>query len=428
MRIILLLLFLSQSLLVSGQLNAVLIDTTSSIACKKDLNTEYIKKFELVNKNIVASSTSEKSIIKEISGETQKDFLEAIDNNNFSCDSNLNSYLQKLFSEILTKNKINPEGYKILLSKDSSVNARNWGDGIVVLNFGLFLAVENEDELMFVISHEIGHQCLNHVKLGMERYAKLYTSNDIAQKTKEIQKQKFGKATKANDLLKNLMYENYSQHRKKEIEADSLGLSLYIKTLRNPKAAITLLEKLDVSDTEKDSLTFDDYKSIFEQKGFKIKEKYFQQEESLFKKYDGEKRIEADSLKTHPDCATRILLIKKYLNNTFKENISKSDEFEQIKKNSINQNLLNLYTEKSFGISLYETLKLYKNDKENTFYKNIILLNLWEIQKSRTNYTINRYVPSYNNKHNTASFNRFVSFVNNMKISDFDILLTNFKL
>lgn len=428
MRIILLLLFLSQSLLVSGQLNAVLIDTTSSIACKKDLNTEYIKKFELVNKNIVASSTSEKSIIKEISGETQKDFLEAIDNNNFSCDSNLNSYLQKLFSEILTKNKINPEGYKILLSKDSSVNARNWGDGIVVLNFGLFLAVENEDELMFVISHEIGHQCLNHVKLGMERYAKLYTSNDIAQKTKEIQKQKFGKATKANDLLKNLMYQNYSQHRKKEIEADSLGLSLYIKTLRNPKAAITLLEKLDVSDTEKDSLTFDDYKSIFEQKGFKIKEKYFQQEESLFKKYDGEKRIEADSLKTHPDCATRILLIKKYLNNTFKENISKSDEFEQIKKNSINQNLLNLYTEKSFGISLYETLKLYKNDKENTFYKNIILLNLWEIQKSRTNYTINRYVPSYNNKHNTASFNRFVSFVNNMKISDFDILLTNFKL
>ena len=428
MRIILLLLFLSQSLLVSGQLNAVLIDTTSSIACKKDLNTEYIKKFELVNKNIVASSTSEKSIIKEISGETQKDFLEAIDNNNFSCDSNLNSYLQKLFSEILTKNKINPEGYKILLSKDSSVNARNWGDGIVVINFGLFLAVENEDELMFVISHEIGHQCLNHVKLGMERYAKLYTSNDIAQKTKEIQKQKFGKATKANDLLKKLMYQNYSQHRKKEIEADSLGLSLYIKTLRNPKAAITLLEKLDVSDTEKDSLTVADYKSIFEQNGFKVKEKYFEQEESLFIQYDGEKRIETDSLKSHPDCAARIQLIKKYLNNTFKGNETKSTGFDQIKKNSITQNLLNLYSEKSYGESLYETLKLYKNDKENTSYKNIILLNLWEIQKSRTNYTINRYVPSYNNKHNTASFNRFVSFVNNMKISDFDILLTNFKL
>lgn len=398
------------------------------MACKKDLKMEYTKKFELVNKNMVASSSSEKSIIKEISGETQKDFLKAIDNNNFLCDPNLNSYLQKLFSEILTKNQINPELYKILLSKDSSVNARNWGDGIVVLNYGLFLAVENEDELMFVISHEIGHQCLNHVKLGTERYAKLYTSKDIAQKTKEIQNQKYGKATKANDLLKNLMYQNYSQHRKKEIAADSLGLALYMKTSRNPKAAITLLEKLDVSDTEKDSLTIADYKSLFEQNGFKVKEKYFVQEESLFQKYDSEKRIEVDSLKTHPDCATRIVLLKKYVNNTFKETVSKSEEFGQIKKNSINQNLINLYTEKSFGISLYETLKVYKNDKENTFYKNIIFLNLVEIQKSRANYTINRYVPSYDNKNNTASLNRFVSFINNLKISDFDILLTNFKL
>lgn len=427
MRILLLLLFLSKSFLASGQLNAVLTDTTSAIACSKDLKNEYTRKFEIINKNIVASSSSEKNIIKDILTEMQKDFLEDIDNNNFSCDSNLNSYLQKLFNEILTKNKINPEGYKILLSKDSSINARNLGDGIVVLNFGLFLAVENEDELMFVISHEVGHQCLNHVKLGMEHYAKLYTSKDIAQKTKEIQKQKFGKATKANNLLKNLMYQNYSQFRKKEISADSLGLLLYTRTYRNPKAAITILQKLDVADDEKDTLSVADYKSIFEQNGFKIKEKYFQEEESLFKKYDGEKRIDVDSLKTHPDCATRIQLIKKYLKDTFKENVSKSEEFDRIKMNSTNQNLFNLYTEKSFGISLYETLKLYKNDRENAFYKNIILLNLLEIQKSRANYTINKYVPSYDNKYNTTSLNRFISFLNNIRMTDFDIIINNFK-
>lgn len=428
MRMIWLLLVLSKSLLVFGQLSSASINTSSATICKNDLSIEFKKKFELVNKNLSYSNPAERNIIKEIFAKTQSDFLERINRNDFLCSSDASLYLQGLLNEILTKNKLDPTDYKILLSKDSEVNAANLGNGIVVLNYGMFLAVDNEDELVFVISHEIGHQYLNHVKNQIENLAKISTSEDIIKKTKEIQKQKFGKATKANDLLKNLMYQNYSQHRKKEIAADSLGLSFYIKTSRNPKAAITLLEKLDVSDTEKDSLTVADYKSIFEQNGFKIKEKYFQQEESLFKQYDGEKRIEVDSLKTHPDCATRILLIKKYLNNTFREIFSKSDEFAQIKKNSINQNLLNLYTEKSFGISLYETLKLYKNDKGNTFYKNIIFLNLLEIQKSRANYTINRYVPSYDNKHNTASLNRFVSFINTIKMNDFDILLTNFKL
>ncbi|HNP32529.1 MAG TPA: hypothetical protein PKN96_04505, partial [Flavobacterium sp.] len=171
----------------------------------------------------------------------------------------------------------------------------------------------------------------------------------------------------------------------------------------------------------------------FEQTGqhyielYPLSEKYFEQEESLFSKYDGEKRINVDSLKTHPDCSTRIILAKKYFNNTLKENITKSEEFDLIKKKSINQNLYNLFSEKSFGISLYEALKLYKNDKDNAFYKNIILMNLIEIQKSRNSYTINKYVPSYDKKYNSSSLNRFVSFLNNIKVTDFDTIITNFK-
>ena len=49
-------------------------------------------------------------------------------------------------------------------------------------------------------------------------------------------------------MLKTIAYQNYSKRRKKEIEADSLGLAFYQKTVRNPKAALTLLEKLDFSD------------------------------------------------------------------------------------------------------------------------------------------------------------------------------------
>ena len=428
MKQVLSLLLFINSVFVFSQDKTMVIDTVSDGGCKEALYSQYQKKFELLNKNYVYANSSEKNIIKEINSKAQVGFLETISNNEFLCDAAMLTYLKGLFDEILDKNKIGGDTFKILLSKDSEVNAYNFGEGTVVVNFGLFLSIENEDELVFVLSHEIGHQYLNHVKKNIEEYAKLSTSKDIINKTKEIEKQKYNKASVANDLLKNIVYQNYAKRRKKEIEADSIGLLFYKKTFRNPKAGIRLLEKLDISDEEKDSLTIADYRGIFDENVFKVKEKYFQEEESLFKKYDSEKRINTDSLKSHPACSTRIQLIKKYENNKFdNENFARSSTFDAIKKNSVCQNLLNLYSEKQYGICLYETLKLYKNDKENQFYKTMIRQNLLEIQKARTNYTINRYVPSYDNKNNTASLNRFASFVNNIKMSDFDILLTNFK-
>ena len=404
-----------------------IIDTTATSDCKTTLFTEFKKKFEDVNKNMTYSSSAEKNIIKEIFNETQNEFLERIKNGEFLCSNDLNPYVQGLFNEILTKNNINATDYKILLSKDSEVNAANFGNGIFVLNYGMFLAVDNEDELTFVISHEIGHQFLNHVKNQIENFAKISTSEEIIKKTKEIEKQKFGKATKANDLLKTIAYQNYNQRRKKEIAADSLGLVFYKKTLRNPRAAMTILAKLDTVDDEKDSLTVNDYKAVFEHNDFKIKNRYFEEEESLFKQYDGEKRTQIDSLKSHPDCTTRVKLIQNMIQNPLQEKVTDCKFFSEIKEHSINQNLFNLYSQKQYGTSLYETLKLYKKNKTNVFYKSIIYLNLQKIYKSREHYTINRYVQSYDKKHNTTSENRFITFINNIKMTDLEIIINNFK-
>ncbi|MNK01364.1 TPR repeat-containing protein YfgC precursor [compost metagenome] len=426
MRVIFTVVLLLSSLFASSQLNFVSIDTVSSV-CKVNLNLEYKKKFESINKSISSLSSAQKGITKEIYGEIQNNFLEKISSNNFICDDKINPYLQGLMEEVLAKNSISKEGYRMLLSRNSEINAYNTGDGTIVVNYGLFLATDTEDELVFVISHEIGHQYLNHIKNDIEAFAKLTTSEEIVQKTKEIRRQKYGKATMATDLLKNIVYQNYDERRKNEIEADSVGFLLYKKTLRNPKAAITLLEKFDNSDKEKDSLTLADYKRIFERDGFVLKQKYFEEEQSLFKKYDKEKRINVDSLKTHPDCITRVKLIKDHLDNKFTEQYSNSSSFSEIKKNSTYQNLLNLFSSEKFGMSLYEALKLYKNDSENAILKNIIYLNLTKIYASKANYTINRYVPAHDNLHNTASMNRFISFLNNIKMTDMETIINNFK-
>lgn len=426
MRFIFVITLLISGLLVRAQAAFVSIDTTSS-GCKIYLNLEYKKKFESINKMKSALNSAQKNITKEIYSEIQDNFLEKINSNNFICDDKINPYLQGLMGEVLIKNGISPEGYKMLLSRNSEINAYNTGDGTIVVNYGLFLATDNEDELVFIISHEIGHQFLNHIKNDIETFALLSTSEEVVKKTKEIRKQKYGRATTASDLLKNIRYQNYSERRKKEIEADSIGLVFYKKTMRNPKAAIAVLGKLDDSDKEKDSIMPADYKRIFEKGGFVIKQKYFEEEESLFKKYDKTKRIDVDSLKTHPDCITRVKLLKDHLDNKFTDQYSNSNSFLEIKKNSTYQNLFNLFTAEKYGLSLYEALKLYKNDSENPILKNIIYLNFTKIYASRGSYTINRYVPTHDNLHNTASLNRFVSFVNNIKMTDLEIIINNFK-
>lgn len=409
-----------------GQQNFVAIDSLSS-ECSNTLSEEYQKKFEIINKNIVLKKAAEKKLVKELYSEMQQVFLEKIKQKEFICNNDLDKYLKELMDEVLTRNKINTQDYKILLSKDSKINAYNTGDGTIVINYGLFLAVENEDELVFVISHEIGHQFLNHVKNGIETYAKLSRSESIIAKTKEIQRQKYGKATKATNLMKNIVYEDYEKRRKKEIEADSIGFVFYGKTLRNPKAAVDILAKLDLSDIERDSLTVADYKFIFERNGFVVKQKYFNEEKSLFSKYDKMKGINVDSLKSHPDCATRIKLIEKKLEAKFSETYSSPKVFSEIKKNSIYQNLYNLYSLKQYGISLYESLKLYKKQTDDPVLQKIIYLNLLKIYESRINYTINRYVPAHDNLNNSDSLNRFVSYLNNIKISDFETIINNFK-
>lgn len=402
-----------------------LLDTISSKEFHLKLFEEYKSKYDAFNKNLDLINSNQKKIIKEIHIESQKDFLENIINHNFISDKNINHYLQELLSEILKKNNIDSKKYKILLSKDSEVNASNIGDGTIIVNYGLFLAVENEDELVFVISHEIGHQYLNHVKNEIESFAKQSTSEEIIQKTNEIRKQKYNKATLANNLLKNIKYKNYSERRKKEIEADSIGLNLYKKTSRNPLSAISLLNKLDKSNKEQDSLTIQDYKSCFENNGFKLKTKYFESEQSLFQKYDKSNAFNIDSLKTHPDCTTRIELLKKNIVTNGQQ--TNSSFFLGIKKNCVHQNLVNLYSNQNYGTCLYECLKLYKLDKNNQDLQAIIFLTLDKIYKSKSNYTISKYMPSLDNKSNSQSLNRFINFINNFKMNDLEILVNQFK-
>ncbi len=403
-----------------------LIDTTGISSCSSHLNLEYAEKFKSFNKNLIYETTAQKGILKDVYTEIQDDFIAKIKKNNFFCSDKTLRYLDRLMTEVLTKNKIDHRTYKILLSRDPQANAYNTGDGTIVINYGLFLLLENEDELVFVISHEIAHQHLNHVGSDIAAFAKLSTSQEMIRKTREIRNQKYGKATKANDLLKNLRYQNYNQRRKKEFEADSVGLALYTKTGRSSKAAVSTLEKLADSDLETVELAVADYKALFEKDGFIIKKKYFDREESLFTTYEADKRIVEDSLKSHPDCENRIIAINKSAPQV-KESATVSEAFNEIKAESDLQNLVNLFVQEEYGQSLYGSLKLLHGGRNDDDLRKIIHMNLTRIRRAKETFTINRFVDKVDNLTNTESENLFITFINNIRTADLDLIINQFK-
>jgi Zn-dependent protease with chaperone function len=408
-----------------AQDKTLVLDTSNADSFKLELLEFYKSKYAIFNKSLTLNSAEKSKISKTIYLEYQEEFLEKINKNNFISDKNLNDYFQKLIFEILDKNKLNKKEYKILISKDPEINAYNCGDGTIVVNYGLLNILDNEDELVFVLCHEISHQELQHVKKEIDNFVSLHTSEEIIDKTKEIKKLKYNRTRAANTFLLKLNYKNYAQRRKKEIEADSLGFYFYSKMNRDLSNSVSLLAKLNESNREKDSLVIKDYRILFETETFKLKNKHFEIEKSIFNKYDYKPSYQIDSLKTHPDCLTRIKKIEKFITNqNFKS--SSSEIFVEIKKNVNYQNLYNLYLSGEFGVSLYESLKKYKVDN-NVFYKDLIFLNLAEILKAKENQTLSKHVPQIDYVYNSTSLNRFINLMNNLKISDIEILIQKFK-
>lgn len=402
-----------------------LLDTSNSDSFKIELLEFYKSKYATFNKNLSLNLAEKSKLSKAIYLEYQEEFLEKINNNTFISDKSLNDYFQKLIFEILDKNKLNKKDYKILISKDSEINAYNCGDGTIVVNYGLLTVLDNEDELVFVLCHEISHQELQHVKKEVDNFVNLNTSEEIINKTKEIKKLKYNRTRAANSFLLKLNYKNYAQRRKKEIQADSLGFSFYSNTNRDLNNSLSLLKKLDESNNDKDSLEIEDYRILFESESFKLKNKYFEIEKSIFNKYDYKPVYQVDSLKTHPDCLTRIKKIEKLIiNKNFKS--SNSELFVDIKKNANYQNLYNLYLSGEFGICLYESLKKYKINND-LFYKDLIFLNLVEIQKAKQNQTLSKHFPQVDYVYNSKSLNRYINLINNLKSSDLEILIQKFK-
>ncbi len=386
-------------------------------------------------------------IIKEVDLEIKKEkkdviysykkqkeyFLDKIVNQSFILDSTINLYINSIFTNTLKANGLSADEYKILISKDDEVNAYNVGEGTIVIHYGLLNFVENEDQLVSVICHEIGHQILQHVRNHIFKSVQLINSDEFSAETKRISQKKFSKSKEAHNFIRMLNYNNFRNKRRNEIQADSMGFVLYQKTHRSKKEYLSVLRNLNDSDIERDTLTAELLKKVFDFPDYPFKEKWLQMEDNTGFNYDKDAykfNMNIDSLKTHPSCLERIDILKNTFTGAFEVDDltfgqQSRSEFAQWKVNSELQTLFNLFSLKEYGKSLYNSILFLMKQPENSGVKQLVASNMIELKNAKEKYKFNSFIGNIHPTENSMSQNIYINFMNNLRISEMEKLASH---
>jgi Zn-dependent protease with chaperone function len=404
-----------------------LIDTLN-IEHKRDLEAFYLQKSTETKTDIKNIENKEvRRELERIYQENQIEFSAEIKKGIFVKEAKYENLIQEIFNNLKKANS-EIQDMKILLALSKEPNAYNNGEDIVVVNLPLLMEINNEYELAFIISHEIAHQRLNHVKKGTLKYVETSYSDQNKLATKNIQKQKYNKSQNANLALKKIIYGNREVSRKREIEADSLGFVFFNKAYpKQNSQAISTLTLLDNIDKEKDSLTENDYKLLFDTEKQPFKRQWIVNDELNNYQYDtAQKFWQIDSLKTHPDCVERISLLKKNFKSELTNTGVDESKYSPIKKASRYDVIVGLYFIKDYGDSLYQTLLLLKHNPDDLFLRKMVYDNLVKIQEAQIKYTLNKHLETINPLFSN-SYNTYLYFIRKLRKAELENIIESYK-
>lgn len=131
-----------------------------------------------------------------------------------------------------------PLNIKVYMTSD--INAFAMPDGTIRVYSGLMDAM-NDDELLFIIGHEVGHVAKGHTKQRIRTSLLTKVGREVITKTAGQQLAVLT-ASQLGDFTEKVINAQFSQ--KNEREADDYGLEVLKQSGKNSEGAATALEKL----------------------------------------------------------------------------------------------------------------------------------------------------------------------------------------
>jgi hypothetical protein len=145
---------------------------------------------------------------------------------------------------------VNPEAtrVKVILVANPTANAYSIGEGTVVVYTGLLAGLENEDQLAFVLCHEIAHYLLEHPTKGLERDILSTHNKAFKEKIKAANSEEFNKNEHLENIIKTVFFRSRYHSRDYERQADSLAYRLFLKTAWSAGQVSRMMEVFEFID------------------------------------------------------------------------------------------------------------------------------------------------------------------------------------
>ncbi|MEO6718900.1 MAG: M48 family metallopeptidase [Ferruginibacter sp.] len=344
-------------------------------------STQYQEKINQLEKYIVPKKYTEKSAqawYQEMMTDRNKALIHLFKDDAIIYDTLLLSKCNNIANRIIAaNNKYHFDSIRFYINRSSIPNAACYGEGTIMVNLGLFLWIDNDDELAIVLAHEMSHQVLDHSQNQVEKNIATLTSEGFKEELNDIKKSKEGRYERFRKLMKSFSTETGKHSTYKESEADSLAAVLIERAGFNKTAGSVILLKLDNADdifTSPDLYSLKDFfqKIPVDQSFFVVKRKY-NGLSSVTVTMNADKDF--DSIKTHPDCIKRYEVIAgQDPKPTVNCCTSLGSMYSTYKQDALLEIVRNLYENNAIGLCAHFCIFALRNNYNAAIYNEFLSL------------------------------------------------------
>lgn len=348
---------------------------------------------------------------------------EKFDKKEIYTSTHAQKYLDALVAEIVKANpQLQSKEFTCYFSRSGVPNATYIGEGVILFNMGLFNRLDNESQLAFVLCHELSHYLLKHSENSINKYVATINSEEIQSELKRIKRTEYNKREQLERLIKGFTFNTRRHSRDHESQADSMALMFMKNTRFDIAESLTTLAILDAIDM--DTVKTDAcLTKLFNSAEYPFKKKWIAKEEGLLGGHAVIKEDEkiADSLKTHPDCKTRMKILEPLvtkLRSSTSKNIYDVNSFQELKNTFRYEIIEYAYTSDNYTRSLYYTLELIQEKPSDAYLVTQvgkILTGFYKLQKA---HTLSKYIdlpaPYFR-----PNYNLLLQFVQNLYLNDY---------
>ncbi len=340
-------------------------------------------------------------------------------------DSVLYPFLKDVQQKIMTGNPELP-AINVILTSEPVTNAFSVGDGTIVVYTGLISALENEDQLAFVLCHEIAHFTLKHAANQLIKEIEQFQSKEFKAQLKKIKEAEFNQSELYETMYRNVRFKSRYHRRDLERQADSLAYQYYLNTAYSPAQALRLQELFETIDkSEGDSLLQLD--QHFGCAAFPFQSKWKENDSSSIWGAAHEAQKErnkaiSDSLSTHPDAKARYNWIAAMAAaKQPAEHPVTINNFEQIRFLCALENVQAYYDRERYDKAIYKSLLYQKDYPDCAYFKEIFALSLNGLFVNLKNHNLSA-VLSQTSPYYDYGYNGLLSLLNNLRLSELSAL------